>query len=231
MNIADIFAEARSLVDATSASYADAVLLRRLNASNEDMVSEIINADGTWQFDDRNFTTNPIGVGTLIAGQSSYSFANDFLDIENIKIQDINGNWRIIDPIDQSQTDVALEQYLKVDGMPACYDKIGNTIKLYPAPSASVVTLVGGLKVQFKRTADLFTTDDLAAGTKQPGFALNHIILAYKIALPYASSYKKDRVAYLMAEIKRLRDEIIRHYSTRERDKRKVMSNKTISFR
>lgn len=231
MNISDIFQEARDLGDADATSYPDATLLRRVNTANEDVVGSIIRADGTWQFDDTNYTTNPIGTGTLIDGQSSYTFSDKFLDIENVKVKDTNGNWHLLTPIDQSQTPMALEQYLTTSGMPAYYDKSGNTIKLYPAPASAHVTLASGLKVQFKRTADLFTSGDVSTGTKEPGFAINHVILAYKAALPYCARYKPNSVGFIMAEIKRLLAEIIKHYSSREADRRKVITTKPISHR
>jgi hypothetical protein len=231
MNIVDINAEARSLVDATSTSYPDTTLLRRVNSAYQETVNDILNADGTWQFDDTNFTTNPEGTGTLVASQSSYSFAEDFLDIEWVKVLGVDNYWHLLKPIDQSEMVRPLEDYLIQSGMPLYYDKNGNTIKLYPAPSATNITLADGLKVKFTRTADVFTSGDVSTGTKEPGFAVNHVILAYKAALPYAASHKKDRVAYLMSEIKRMRDEIIDFYARREKDKRKKITTKQISFR
>ena len=75
MTIEDIIAEARDLVDATSTSYPDAKILRRLQPIEEEIVSKIINADGTWQFDDSNNTDLPVGTATLTAGTALYSFA------------------------------------------------------------------------------------------------------------------------------------------------------------
>jgi hypothetical protein len=231
MTITDIFAEARKLVDSTSTAYADADVLRRVNAGYEDIVGTLINADGTWQFDDTNYTTTPVGTITLVEGQSSYTFLDTFLDIENVKILDKNGLWHMLDPIDQSQLDMPLEMYLIANSFPRYYDKNGNTLRLYPAPTATVITLTNGLKVSFKRTAQLFQNSDIG-GSTAPGFASPwHMLLAYKAALPYAMSYKKDRVAMLNAEITRLTAGLTNHYGQRERDKRKVMTMKRIHNR
>ena len=232
MNITDIFAETRALVDATSTSYPDAVVLRRVNNAYEDVVGELIHADGTWEFDDTNYTTLPIGRVDLVEAQSSYSFTDQFLNVQNVKILDKNNLWHILNVIDQSQTDVPLEQYLITPAFPMYYDKQGNTIKLYPSPTGTVITLAQGLKVEFQRTAQLFTTTDISNGVITPGFASPyHVLLCYKAALPYAMSYKKDRVAFISSEIVRLQKDLINHYSEREKDKRKVMYPNQIMFR
>jgi len=207
-------------------------LLRRVNTAYEDIVGQLINADGTWEFDDTNYTTVPVGTITLVEGQSSYSFLDTFLDIENVKILDKNGLWHFLQPINQSQTEMPLETYLITNAFPMYYAKDGNTLKLYPAPTGTVITLANGLKVQFKRTAQLFTAGDISTGTITPGFASPwHILLALKAALPYAMSYKKDRIALINGEIQRLTASLIAHYGEREKDARKVMYPNTIEFR
>jgi hypothetical protein len=101
--IADIVLETRSLCDATSTSYPDAALLRRLNEAYEKIVSWILGADGTWQWDDTNYGDFPIGTYTLVSGQSKYSFNDKFLELDEVQIQDTDGKWFIIDPIDQKE--------------------------------------------------------------------------------------------------------------------------------
>lgn len=233
MTILDLQAEARDLVDATSISLTDATLLRRFNAAYEEIVTKIINTDGTWEFDDTNYTTNPIGTGDLVEAQTSYTFSSAFLDIISVKVKDASGIYRMMKPI--SEVDLgglSYEEYFGTQtGLPNYYDKLERTIKLYPAPTAAQVTLTAGLKVEFKRTADFFTSAQVTTGTKEPGFAINHVVLAYKAALPYAMSYKKDRVSLLVNEIVRLEKEIINHYASREKDKRKIITTKGIIFR
>lgn len=104
--------EIDSLCDSTATSYPIAVKTRRVNSALETIVGKIIAADGTWQFDDTNFTDLPIGTADLVEGQSSYTFSQKFLAIENVKVKDINGRWHIIQPIDQSQKQSPLEDYL-----------------------------------------------------------------------------------------------------------------------
>jgi len=242
MTITDLVAEARALVDATSTSLTDATILRRVNAAYEDIVVKILNADGTWQFDDLNYTTNPVGYGNLTSGQSEYTFSDKFLDILEVDILDLNGYYiraKAVDPSEFGERSFEEEFNIKfngtanvaVDGFPGFYDKVGATIKFDASPTATYATLTKGLRVRFKRTSDAYTSAQVITGTKEPGFAINHIILAYKVALPYAQSYKKDRVAGFINEIARLEKEIINHYSNREKDVRKQITFSQRAFK
>lgn len=245
MNIADINAEARSWCDADTTSYIAADLLRRVNDAYETVVNWIISADGTWQFDDLNYTTLPIGTQTLVEGQTAYSFSTRFLSIEAVEVLSLNGQWTKLIPIDPQELGYqTIEEFAGITasstpkGLPQYYDKASDTIKLYPAPTATSVTLTNGLRVRFNRTADLFTSAQVITGTKEPGFAIHHIVLAYMAARPYCMSYKKDRVAELNMLIgdmtaipSGLKKGILDHYSRRQRDVRKVATTKRINFR
>lgn len=229
--ITDIQAEARALVDADSTSLTDAVLLRRVNMAYEDVVSKILGCDGRWQFDDTNYTTFPIATTTLVNSQADYTFDTTHLRILRVEVMDASGNYYQLEPIDIHDLEgIATTEFNKTDGRPVYYDKQGSSIVLYPAPDNGVsVTLALGLKVYFQRTADIFTSAQVTTGTKVPGFASPfHMILAYKAALPYALSYKKDRVAMLMSEIARLEKEMVKFYSKRQKDERQIMTMKSI---
>jgi len=232
--IADINQEARDLVDADTTSYPAATLLRRINEAYEKVVGWIINADGTWQFDDTNYSDFPIGTFTLVNGQEKYSFNDRFLQIEEVQIMDKAGKYRIITPVDQSEYSdlVPLTEAYATDGLPEFYDKISDdTIRLLPAPDNGVsVTLAAGLKIKFKRTADLYTSAQVTTGTKVPGFATAHMILANMAALPYASSYKKDRVASIKATIQEMKTDLLKHYGLRQKDVRNIMTPRKIKY-
>lgn len=153
MNIADLNSEARALVDADTTSYTAADLLRRINAAYEEIVGYILGLDGLWQYDDTNYTDFPIGTTTLIEGQKDYTFDSAHLEIEGISVEDAGGIWHQLDPIDQSNFGQDPAEFQKNSGMPIYYDKSGRSFLLYPAPTASAVTLASGCKVYFKRTA------------------------------------------------------------------------------
>ena len=151
MTIADINAEARALSDADTTSYPAADLLRRVNSALEELVGDIINADGTFQYDDTNYSDSPVGTATLIEGQEAYSFASEYLQIEAIEILDTASPavYYKLRAIDRNELgDLSTEQYFGLTsggdpakGKPEYFDLVGDTIRLYPAPAATAVTL------------------------------------------------------------------------------------------
>lgn len=217
--ILDINAEARSLVDADSTSYPDAVLLRRVNHAYEDIVGKLIQNDGRWQFDDSNFTDLPIGRADLVNGQQDYSFDIRFLNVERVEVLDNTGIWRLLRPIDKSQIKIALSEHYKTNALPLEYDVQGESIFLYPAPATANVTTTQGLRVHYQRTASIFTSAEVTTGLKTPGFASPwHMILAYKAAIPYALTYKKDRLALLQNEALRMETDLLDYEARRNKD-------------
>jgi len=230
----DLVSEARDLVDANSVSYPIAAVTRRINEGYELLIGKILEADGTWQWDDTNYTTLPRGLGTLVEGQESYTFASEYLNIQMIEILDISSpaGFKKIKPIDSINLgDLSPEEYFgqtsagnPATGFPQYYDKLGDTIILYPAPTSTAVTLASGIRIWFQRTADLFTTTDT---TQEPGLpSPYHVLLAYYAAIPYAMSYKKDRVAWLETKWQEGIKDLLAHFGKREKDVRKIMTMK-----
>lgn len=241
MTISDLNSEIRDLCDASSTSYTDAQLLRRVNNALETCVAKIINADGTWQFDDTNYTDLPEGLGNLVSGQISYSFASEYLDILEIMILTTGSIYQRITPFDADEVGMSFEEYFNItydgssytapDGFPYYYDKVGDTIRLSNSPKAANCTLTKGIKARFKRTADLFTSAQVTTGTKVPGIASPyHQLLAYMSAIPYCMSYKKDRIAPYEKKVDEMTRDMLKYYSKREKDKRNIMTPKRILY-
>ena len=233
MTIADLNQEVRDLCDADTTSLTNATLLRRVNNALEELVGLIINKDGTWQYDDTNFTDLPIGIGSLTSGQSSYSFTSEYLNILEIDILTTGGVYKRIKPFDAEELGMSYDEWINSstgtppDGFPEYYDKVGDTIRLDRSPTASYATLTNGIKVFFKRTADLFTSAQVTTGTKEAGIASPyHQLIAYMVAIPYCMSYKKDRVAFFQGRVNELKADMLKFYSKREKDKRFIMTPK-----
>src|SRR3990167_11072324 len=153
MKISDINAEARLLTDTDTTSYTAANLLRRINAAYEIVIGWIINADGTWQFDDSNYTDQPRGTIDLVEGQQAYTFASDYLQIEMIEIKTANWDWQKISPLDHSELGgVSPDEHYGLSSgnptksLPEHYDLFtDDSFRLYPAPTSGSVTLNAGL--------------------------------------------------------------------------------------
>lgn len=225
--ITDINLEARALCDADSTSYPDAVLLRRVNQKYEEIVGKLIQSDGVWDFDDSNYTDLPVGTTNLVAGQQDYSFDVRFLNIIEVEVKDAQGNWIKLTPIDKQTHEGAISDYQTTNGMPTEYDKVGESIFLYPAPASGSVTLTAGLKVHYQRTASIFSSAEVTTGTKTPGFASPwHMILAYSAAIPFCMTYKKDRVAFYQNTVMQMENELMAFYSDRNKDEPKRLAVK-----
>jgi hypothetical protein len=235
MTIADIYLETRDLCDANSTTLTDATLLRRINASYEKHIAQIIAAANGTRFDDDNYQSLPTGTDDLVAGQEQYSFDTKFGTYYGVSVKDPNGNFYPLERIDEAYIQdrgYDLETYQNVPGAPSQWLRIGESVVLKPAPAADAVTLTEGLKVDFERTADLFTTAQVTAGTKEPGFfSAFHMILCYDAAIPYCMKFKKDRVPLYEKKAMEMEKDLITFYTRRDKSARKVISMKGINYR
>lgn len=231
--------ETDRLCDTTDTNYPRLDKTARANDAIEELVGEIIGKDGTWQYDDTNYTTLPRGIGNLVEGQVQYSFAAEYLDITEIDVLDQNGVYRRLEPLDPTQLEgLSPEEYFGVSAgtiiksRPLYYDKLGDTIFLYPAPTSTAVTLTSGLRVWFKRTAQLFIpVATTAADTTEPGIPSTfHVVIAYMMALPYCMAYKPARVGLYSQKIQQLKAALFEYYALREKDKRNIMTPKKIKY-
>jgi len=236
-NNLDLTSEIDLLCDSDSRSYKLQDKVRRINYSLEELVGEIIVADGTWEFDDTNFTDLPVGKETLVEGQESYTFTNEYLAIQAIEILNVDNTYVRIKNLDHTELGgLSPQEYFGVDssgvalkGFPNYYDLVGDTFRLYPSPTSTDVTLTNGVRVWFKRTVDLFTTSDT---TQEPGLpSPYHHILAYMAAIPYCMSYKKDRVALYQNKVDKMKTKLLAFYGQREKDKKKIFRTRFIHFR
>jgi hypothetical protein len=229
------------LCDSNDTSYPRVDKTSRVNNDLEDLVGKIIISDGTWQYDDTNHTDHPRGKGTLVEGQEDYSFAAEYLQIEAVEVLDTNNYYNRLKPLDHQELNgLSPQEYFGVDssgdpvtGMPEYFDQVGDTIRLYPAPTSGNVTLASGLRVWFKRTASLFTVaSDTSADTTTPGLpSPYHVLLAYMASLPYCMGYKKDRVALYEKKIQEMTENLLKHYAYREQAKVKTLTGQSISYR
>lgn len=214
--------------DTTEYPLADKV--RRLNGALEEVVAEIINADGDWQFDDTNHTDLPVGTINLVASQQSYTFMDEFLSLEQVRVKNADGFFQVLKPIDPKEFKPnPVEEYFQDTGLPTHYDKIGDTILLYPSPTAATTTLTAGLKVNFKRTIDYFTTSDT---TQKPGIpTTHHILLAYMAAIPYCLLYRPNVVRSYEQKVAGMKDSLLELYARREKEQPLGFSNEPILHR
>ncbi len=199
---------------ADNAQYPIADITRAANRWYDTCVSKILESDGRWQWDDTNYTDLPIATTDLINGQQDYGLDISFIRITRVEILDTSGNARLLHPIDQENVyDQALTEFLKTGGMPLYYDKLANSLFLYPAPNYNSAN---GLKVYFQRNVNYFVAGDT---DKTPGFASPfHRILSLGAAYDYMSARNLPRAAKVLEDIDNLLKSMKSFYSRRDKD-------------
>lgn len=162
-----------------------------INQAYHKVVSAIIAVDKRWAWDDSNYTDHPRGTVTLVTGQKDYTLpvratstdASTLLRVTKIAVLDTNSTpqERVLTLTDLPDAD--LNNIYSTNGLPTLYKLIGNSVKMWPAPSSTYVTLASGLVVYFQRSFDEFTTSDT---TQQPGFPVTfHDLLQLDASATY----------------------------------------------
>ena len=218
MNYQDLQADVDFLVDTNSVIYTVADKTRNFNLALDELSGVIIGCDGTWQWDDSNYTDLPIGVTSIVNNQQDYSFADEHLTIEALEIKDASGNWTRLKPINlypefNEALRGSITSFMSTPGMPEYYDKVGDSVFLYPIPN---YTQAESLKAFFQRKADPFTTADT---TKEPGFAKHlHRYLSISVAYDWAVAKSHPKMNFLLNEKERYKKMIMDFYTKRIKD-------------
>jgi hypothetical protein len=185
------------------------------NVALDRVASLIMKADNRWQFDDTNESDLPIATTALVSGQQDYSLDISHLDVTRVEIQDTNGKWHLLKPIDQSDVPhESLAQFAQNRSRPEFYDKIGNSVFLYPTPSYGQAA---SLKLWFKRGPSYFLTTDT---TKTPGFnALYHDLIVLWPSYDYAVANGMANANQIFTAIELKEAALTNDYSTRSPEK------------
>jgi len=211
-----IAGDSTATVDFTAAD-----ILTSINAYYDEVVSLILKADGRWEFDDENFTTLPVATTDLVSGQADYEISGEtFLTLQRVEIKDTNGNGVQLQPISQDdKVGVAMTEWAKTNAQPEVYDKVGNSIILYPTPNYNSTD---GIKTYYQRPPSYFIVSDT---TKTPGFnPLYHRYLSIGAAVDYCSvNAMNDRLQVLLPKMTQMKADIIANYSRRNKDEKLQM--------
>lgn len=213
------------LLNTDSVSFLIAQKTRLINSRLDDVVSLILGSDGRWEWDDTNNTDLPIGTITLVNEQQDYSLSGGtLLNVTRVEVKDINGDYYLLTPLSQRDiTSQALSEFQKTAGRPIFYDKLGDSIFLYPKPSTTYVTAAAGLKVYYQRIPSYFLVTDT---TKTPGFSpLFHRILSIGAALDYCYANELiNKINILTPLFQKMEQGLVSFYAGRSRDESVSMS-------
>lgn len=190
------------------------------NNALEHLEALVNNSDERWVFDDTNNTDYPIATGALVANQQDYPLAVSHLTIDRVEILDATGlNWLKLQPFGQHDVRFqALGNFLKAPGTPLMYDKLADSLFLYPIPNYSMAS---ALKIYFTRPPVYFISSDT---TKTPGInPLFHDLIAYWMAYEFAMANGKSNAPQLWQAIQLKEQSLYDFYGQRSRDERPRM--------
>ncbi|MGI8467734.1 MAG: hypothetical protein ACR2N3_04710 [Pyrinomonadaceae bacterium] len=223
-----IVQETDFLANSDSSSYPIDQKTRNINQWNSKVVGWIFSAaNPRFQYDDTNYTTLPFATTDLVSGQSEYRLDASWLDISRVDMQDANGRWIELKPIDESDIyQTAYDTYQSVAGTPQEYDLISDVMILKPTPNYSQTA---GLKVFFERSGNSFSPSDT---TSSPGFAPQfHRVLSLGAAFDFALAKQLNQTNSLRQEIQVVKDEIYEFYGSRNKSEKTQLKTRRESFR
>jgi hypothetical protein len=206
-----------------------ATFTNALNRGLEKVTVKIREAEGRWQWEDSNNTTDfPIATATLTANQQDYALdATSHFSIERVEVKDASGGWTKLTPFDKADVyDQPLSEFLSTAGVPQYYDKVGNSLFLYPKPS---YTQVASLKLYFERGPSYFTTTE---NDKVPGFnPLFHRLLSLYASYDYASANTQVNKDDLAIKIALMESDLEMYYAKRDKDEHIRLTTRKSNYR
>lgn len=195
-----------------------------INIAMDEVLADIFDTGGTWQFDDTNHVDYPIITTNLVSGQRDYTFVTDeqgslILDIYKVLVMDASGTYQEIKPVDQQTADSSnvnvdtLTDGQDAGGSVTRYDKTANGIFLDLIPNYSQTA---GVKIYINREASYFTVADT---TKMAGFSgLFHYLLVLLPAYKYARIHTLPQIDRIKNDILVMKKALRSYYGKRERD-------------
>ena len=198
-----------------------------LNRGLDSTVTVIFEADDRWEFDDTTYTDYPIATTDLVSGQKDYTLSVSHLKVTRVEAKDQNGNWILLKPIDLVDIPVARDEFHFTDAQPIYYDKLANSVFLYPAPNYDSS---GGLRVYYQREPNYYISTDT---TKKAGFAnILHRIQSIYACYDYAvANNLTDKITVLATEKANRELQIRNFYGRRNKDEILTVQEKRPTWR
>ena len=175
---ATLITDARKQVGATSSQWSDTDIKIDMNNGLDEVASIIQMADGSWQFEDPNNTTSPIGRTDITSGEQSVGIDLTFLKVEKV--------WIHTSATDRRWTELKFNpdksRFLNKNstndvGVPTQFTIIGNEIFFDCFPNFSTTGDANnldlyGVRVLFERNVKYVGdgTNGTLATTASPGF-------------------------------------------------------------
>lgn len=192
------------------------------NRALDSVTTSILESDDRWEYDDSTYSDYPIATTDLVANQKDYVLSVDHLKVLRVEAIGPDGVWRLLTPMDLEDIPVARDQFMNTPATPIYYDKLANSLFLFPA---SQYNATGGLRVYYQREPNYFIYTDT---TKKPGFAsICHRLVSLKAAYDFAvANNLSDKITILRDEIAKRDLELRKFYGRRNKDEILILSER-----
>lgn len=199
MNLSEIKTRVYFLTGSDANSYPAADFLINLNIWNDRITGWSIRKSGTWRYDDRNQDKENRPVASLVSGQRAYALPIDIKNLRRVQVSYDGINVYRATLLNENEVEGELDDDNHYNPQSPRYVIRGDFIEIYPKPSQDVTD---GLMLDIDRDAYKFTSDDLTAGTKTPGYSREfHDLLATGVALEWAKSKRKEVAPDLLNDV------------------------------
>lgn len=206
------------------------------NTALDKVTHLILTSDTRWQWADSNYDDMTPATTDMTDNVSNYRLSTSHIKILGVEVKKTDGTWVVVKPLDQADIQrqgIALDEFMNVKGVPQFYDKVGDVIKLYPAPDSAQVSCGASsqsLALYFQEGAEHFEYTDT---TKEPGFvSLFHYIIPLYASLDYAKGkIMTDTVVLLRDELKEAEDKLVAYFSKRDKDDKPKLKAKKHNYK
>lgn len=196
-----------------------------INRGLDTATVKMFQSDGSWSYDDKNYTSSPEYTQNLADGTALYSLPTNHLILKGVYVKDNNGDYYPLRQITEQYINslgVSPDEFYDQSGYPEYYELNGDSIKLYPAPNASDVTVDDGLKTTFKRNSEYFSTTDTTKTSGLPD-TFQRLTSLYACR-DYAAAHNLNKLNAILLEIQRQESDLQDHMSKRSSFKKPIMT-------
>jgi hypothetical protein len=218
MNIANINSRITFLTSLGTDIYLPADRLLAVNKYYDQLHSIILESQDEWDFDDSNATDLPIAATELTINIGTYALPSTIYRLNKVEINYGAGFIKAL-PLDLNETGLSEDEVLsRVSVESPRYRIFGQTIKLYPTPTATVAS---GLKLYFDREVAEFTSAEVTTGTKKPGLdRLWHDYLSIGASVDGAIKFSLSNLTSLETKLQDMENRIRKYYGEKNVDRK-----------
>lgn len=216
------------LFSITTSDYSLRAKARNANIWLEKGARILADTSYAWQYDDPNYTNQPIATTNIVSGQRKYTMDTTFFDLLKVLVTDENGQRYVIRQVDKDdiEAETLLENNASREGIPFRYDVYGDQIVLDPTPNYNSTA---GLELHFVRPPSYYLGDNSTADNdKAPGLpSAFHDYVALGMAFEYAMM-RNLNTKPIMERLMKIEEDMKLFGSRRNKDRNKRM--KVVSY-